>query len=105
MEWKNYAIIIFAVLMGCTADNQNVTALAIRLANEGGAELPADYRQGYIPCGVKSLSGISDEKIDAALKAPDISTIWATLGSDALDAYVSACREVDRQRGPPPITN
>jgi hypothetical protein len=38
MEWKNYAIIIFAVLMGCTADNQNVTALAIRLANEGGAE-------------------------------------------------------------------
>ena len=76
--------------------------LATRLANEGGAGLSREYRDGYIACGVKALSDVPSNQIDAALKASDAPEIWEILGSETLDGYVKACRQTDFQRGPPP---
>jgi hypothetical protein len=75
--------------------------LATRLAHQGSVGISKEYRDGYIPCGVKTLSKVPSKNIDAALKAPDIPAIWEILGSDTLDAYVKACRQTDLQRGPP----
>jgi hypothetical protein len=100
---KNRPIIYLALsLVACAPNDRAATELATRLANEGGNELSQDYRNGYIDCGVKALSHLPREKVDAALRAPDAQSIWAVLGSDALDSYVRACRETDLKRGPPP---
>ena len=100
---KNRLIILLALsLAGCASDDRAVTELATRLANDGGNQLSQDYRNGYIACGVRALSHLPREKIDAALKATDAQSIWTLLGSDALDSYVRVCRETDLKRGPPP---
>lgn len=98
---KYFMISILVFLTACSSNNSAVTALATRLANEGGVGVPKEYRDGYISCGVRALSNVPSKKIDAALHAPDASAIWKILGSDTLDAYVNACRQTDLRRASP----
>ena len=99
---KHFTILMLAFLTACSSNHDSVTMLASRLAHEGSVGLSREYRDGYIPCGMKALSKVSSKKIDAALEAPDVPAIWEILGSDTLDRYVKACRQADLQRGPPP---
>lgn len=100
-----FTMAMFVVLTAaCSSDKPAVAKLATRLANDGGEGLSQEYRKGYISCGVKALSSVPSEKIDAALQAPDVPAIWAILGSDTLNAYVKACREADLRRSPLPKT-
>lgn len=94
MKQHLFPLLIFS-MTACGSNDRAVTALATRLANEGGNGLSQDYRNGYIACGVKALSQIPPEEIDAALRAPDAPTIWKILGGDALDDYVRVCRDAD----------
>ena len=96
------AILSVASLTVCNSPRPAVVALATKLSNEGGDGLDPQYRAGYIACGVDALNGLPDARINAALKADNAPGRWAILGSDALDAYVAACRKVDYRRGPPP---
>ncbi|WP_162928195.1 hypothetical protein [Sphingopyxis terrae] len=97
---KHLTILMLALLTACSSNSDSVTMLATRLAHQDSVGLSKEYRDGYIPCGVKTLSKVPSKKIDAALEAPDVSAIWEILGSDTLDAYVKACRQTDLQRGP-----
>jgi hypothetical protein len=99
---RHFTILILTVMTACSSNSGSVTMLATRLANEGGVGLTQDSRNGYIPCGVKTLSDVPSKQIDAALQAPDVPAIWEILGSDTLDAYVKACKQTDLQRGLPP---
>ena len=93
----------FLLAAACQSNDEEVRALAVRLANEGGDGLSQEYRQRYIACGEKALSGEPSELVRGALAAPDAPARWAILGSDALDRYIKMCREVDLKRGPPQV--
>src|SRR5690606_5260778 len=68
---KHLAILMLALLTACSSNRDNVTMLATRLAHQGSVGISKEYRDGYIPCGVKTLSKVPSKNIDAALKAPD----------------------------------
>jgi hypothetical protein len=100
-----YLISIAVLTTSCGAEpSPAVHALAVRLIEEGGGSgLPQEYLNGYLDCGVRALSTLPDDKIEAALEAPDGPAIWEILGSKALDDYVKVCRELDIKRGPPAL--
>jgi hypothetical protein len=86
---------------GCATEDPRVVKLATKLASEGGEGISEEQAKRYIPCGVEALSNTPSDQLDAALKASDAPARWAILGSDALDAYVKACRETDKRLRPP----
>ena len=106
ISWRRIAPVAVAMVAvsACATDNEAVTALATKLADEGGENLPAGYRGGYIECGVEALSGLPRDRIAAALKAADAPARWEILGSDALDRYVDVCRKLDLKRRSPPAS-
>lgn len=100
------AMLLVLTAVGCAAPDPAVTELASKLAYD---DMPHNasptyraYRAGYISCGEEALSGLPLSRIEAALKEQDSPSVWAVLGSEALDRYVSRCRKVDERRGPPP---
>lgn len=93
-------ILAFHVIAGCAPEpSASVTALADRLAVEGGASSQDGSREHYVACGTEALSAIPATNISRALTAPDVPSIWATLGDAALDRYVKVCRGADLKAG------
>lgn len=99
-----FPLLMATLLSACAPEpSPAVRDLAVRLATEeDGSTLTKKYRDGYIDCGIRAFSPLPSDQINAALKASDVSAIWAILGSVALDAFVTSCRVTDSERGPPP---
>lgn len=100
MKMAALALLVVAT-SGCATEDPRVVRLATKLASEGGDSISEEQSKRYISCGVEALSNTPSERVDAALEASDASARWAILGSDALDAYVKACREADKKPRPP----
>jgi len=94
-------LVLLTLLAACASENRAVTALATKLSEVGGSQPPEDDRKVYVACGVKALSPLPHDKIQAALKAPDAPSIWRILGDDALNDYVRICRDFKRKGGIP----